>query len=272
MREKQSEGSRGAWAPPSRAGSPQRVAAFAGMVRDSETLSACSGFAAVRADREPCAAAADVCAIALVSRDCLLRELLARMARRSQHLSVVCQAADGAELKASMRGRIDAVVIDPGAVAPGMGSWVRAVVRTAGERPVLALGLAEPASDALWLIEAGCRGFLRRDCAFEQLVSAIELLRRGEAVCPSDFVAAAFSRLSEYARRAELQRLKAEPLLSVRERQIADLIARGQGNKEIAAELSIHPQTVKNHVHRILSKLKIKNRVQVAQYIRNELF
>ena len=60
----------------------------------------------------------------------------------------------------------------------------------------------------------------------------------------------------------------APQVLTARERQILELVGRGLSNKRIATSLCISHATAKNHVHHILSKLQLRNRTEVASYLR----
>ena len=112
-------------------------------------------------------------------------------------------------------------------------------------------------------LTAGASGFLLKDMPAVQLIGGIRAVARGEELLApaltrrliEQFVAAPQARTS-----IELARL------SVREREVLRLIARGQSNAEIAAHLTLGVETVKTHVSRILDKLRVRDRVQAVVF------
>lgn len=108
-------------------------------------------------------------------------------------------------------------------------------------------------------LKAGALGYLQKSSSRDDLLAAIRTVASGERTLPSEIA----------------QRLKdrlAEPEITPREREILTLITRGNANKEIAATLGISEDTVKQHVSRILLKLKVNDRAQAtAEAIRRGL-
>ncbi|MBE7496362.1 MAG: response regulator transcription factor [Verrucomicrobiaceae bacterium] len=108
-------------------------------------------------------------------------------------------------------------------------------------------------------LKAGALGYLQKSSSRDDLLAAIRAVARGERTLPPDIA----------------QRLKdrlAEPEITPREREILTLVTRGNANKEIAATLGISEDTVKQHVSRILVKLKANDRAQAtAEAIRRGL-
>jgi DNA-binding NarL/FixJ family response regulator len=113
-------------------------------------------------------------------------------------------------------------------------------------------------------IRAGASGFLLKDARPEELLGAIRTVVGGDAVvAPSatrrllEHVAAGSGPVGEDPRLAEL---------TAREREVLLAVARGSSNAEIAAELFMAEATVKTHVGRLLSKLGLRDRVQLAVF------
>lgn len=108
-------------------------------------------------------------------------------------------------------------------------------------------------------LKAGALGYLQKSSSRGDLLAAIRSVAKGERSLPPEIA----------------QRLKdrlAEPEITPREREILTLITRGNANKEIAATLGIGEDTVKQHVSRILVKLKVNDRAQAtAEAIRRGL-
>ncbi len=108
-------------------------------------------------------------------------------------------------------------------------------------------------------LKSGALGYLQKSSSREDLLAAIRAVAKGERSLPGEIA----------------QRLKdrlAEPEITRREREILTLVTRGNANKEIAANLGISEDTVKQHVSRILMKLKVNDRAQAtAEAIRRGL-
>jgi two-component system, NarL family, nitrate/nitrite response regulator NarL len=129
---------------------------------------------------------------------------------------------------------------------------------------VVAVGVRDDERDVVALAEAGVIGFVDRETGIDALVECIENAARGEATCPPQVASALLRRVTHLAR--------AEPpdtsTLTVRERQIVQLIGEDLSNKEIARRLCIEVATVKNHVHNVLEKLQVSRRGEAVARLR----
>ena len=111
-------------------------------------------------------------------------------------------------------------------------------------------------------LRAGASGFLLKDAPKEQLIEAIEVVARGEAL-----LAPSVTRrlIHEFAQRPiPKHRPDALEALTERELEVLQLVARGMSNKEIAEELVVGETTVKTHVAHLLMKLDLRDRVQAV--------
>jgi len=123
-------------------------------------------------------------------------------------------------------------------------------------------GLDDYVYDAL---RAGASGFLLKDAPPEELLAAIEIVARGDAL-----IAPAVTRsvIEEFVRRSPAPSPPAPLLdeLTAREREVLELLARGLSNAEIAERLVIGHSTVKTHVNRLLTKLGLRDRAQAVVF------
>lgn len=120
--------------------------------------------------------------------------------------------------------------------------------------------------DALFLevIRHGACGFVPKEASAVDVVGAVRSVAQGEAVCPSRLCRALFDFVAQQPCRIPVRHPGASHGLTRREEQLIPLIDRGFTNKEIAAQLNLSEKTVKNHVHRILRKVGVNNRMSLS--------
>jgi DNA-binding NarL/FixJ family response regulator len=112
-------------------------------------------------------------------------------------------------------------------------------------------------------MRAGASGFLLKDVPREQLVAAVRMVARGDAILSPVLVARLLDRfVAEPPPRSGVPEVLSQ--LSTREREVFGYLARGASNAEIAGSLYLGEATVKTHVGRILAKLGLRDRVQAV--------
>jgi DNA-binding NarL/FixJ family response regulator len=179
---------------------------------------------------------------------------------------VVAEASDGAEVASAVDAyQPDVVLMDirmPG--VDGLAATERLRARE-GVPHVIVLTTFDADDHVLRALRAGAAGFLLKDTPPPEIMRAIRLVAAGEAMLSP----AVTRRLIEHvaddglgARRARARELLDR--LTDREREVAIAIGQGKSNAEIAAALYMSVATVKAHVSRLLTKLELGNRVQIA--------
>ena len=131
---------------------------------------------------------------------------------------------------------------------------------------VLLFGVTEAETELQAYVEAGAHGYVLKDTPLHELQSTIELVAQGETRCSPHIAHTMFARLSELAQASDGRALRERLILSDRELEILQLIAAGRSNRQIADHLCLSPQTVKNHVHNVLKKLRVQRRLEAVQY------
>ena len=190
----------------------------------------------------------------------VVRQGLRTFLELQEDIEVVADAADGAAaLRAVADDEPDVVLMD--LVLPEV-DGVEAIRRIAAERPgtrVIALTSFLDDDKVFPAVRAGASGYLLKDVEPQQLVEAIRAVHAGEMLLHP----AVTARLMEDVADGGAAASTPGPLTR-REREVAELIARGRSNKLIALELGIAEKTVKTHVGAILRKLDLTDRTQVA--------
>ena len=130
---------------------------------------------------------------------------------------------------------------------------------------VAILTVSEDDEDLFAAVRAGATGYLLKEVSIEELPAAVRAVARGQSLISPSMASRLLTEFNALSRRVEEQRGTA-PRLSDRELEVLRLVARGLSNKDIAAELVIAENTVKNHVRNILEKLQLRSRMEAAMY------
>jgi DNA-binding NarL/FixJ family response regulator len=150
---------------------------------------------------------------------------------------------------------------------PGM-TGIEAIRQITGFSPltrILVLTISDQDDDVLDAILAGACGYLLKDASVEELIRGIVAAAVGESLVSPAIAGKVLQQVRATAVSPDAaDSIRAE--LSERELDVLKLIAAGNDNAMIAAQLHISPKTVKNHISNILMKLQIENRIQAAVY------
>jgi DNA-binding NarL/FixJ family response regulator len=205
--------------------------------------------------------------VLLVDDDALVRSGLRMMLAGAESLEVVGEAADGREVLGAVDlHRPDVVLMD--IRMPQLDGIAATRLLVAQPDPPVVVVLTTFDADELVLraLQAGAAGFLLKDTPPAEIVRAIELVHAGDGMLSPAVTRRLIAMVagdSDAGVRAEQARDRLATL-SPRERDVALAVGHGHGNAEIAATLHLSVATVKGHVSRLLDKLEVDNRVQIA--------
>jgi len=127
---------------------------------------------------------------------------------------------------------------------------------------IVAIAVAEVEQEVIPFAEAGIAGFVARQGNAQDVVDAVQSAVRGELVCSPRMTALLLNSVTALSNKGGFTAEIAA--LTDRESEIATLVSEGLSNKEIARTLRIQNATVKNHVHSILGKLRVRRRGEAA--------
>jgi DNA-binding NarL/FixJ family response regulator len=207
-----------------------------------------------------------VISVLIVDDQDLVREGLRMLLEAEPDLTVAGEAADGTQALAQAR-LLDPDVILMDVRMPGMNGIeaTRRLIQAGARARVLMLTTFNLDEYVYHALKAGASGFLLKDARREQLTGAVRAASAGETL-----LAPAITRrlIEDFCSGPAPGPGIAHAVggLSDRELGVVRLVAQGQSNAEIAATLFLSEATVKSHIARILAKLSLRDRVQVAVY------
>jgi DNA-binding NarL/FixJ family response regulator len=206
----------------------------------------------------------------ILAENRLLREALTRILNKKSELRVVGASAFTPEIVQQIAHLApDVLLSDSAAVALSelkLISEVRAAIP--GLRVVM-IGMESDPETFLRGVREGIVGYVLKDASAAEVASAVRAVAGGEAVCPPSLCRDLFEQVARQTPATAAGFVIRHNLgLTRREQQLVHLISRGLTNKEIAAELNLSEQTVKNHIHRMLRKLGASDRLSAVELCR----
>ncbi|GAA4942471.1 response regulator transcription factor [Streptomonospora halophila] len=205
--------------------------------------------------------------VLIVDDDPLLRAGLRMMLGGAPDLEVVGEAGDGAAVAEMVAGlRPDVVLMDIRMPAVD-GLAATEVLRARPAAPeVVVLTTFDADEHVLRALGAGAAGFVLKDTPPSEIVEAVRRVSQGQPVLSSSVIRRLITHATGDDGRGRRRERARERLRSLNEREheVAVAVAEGRSNAEIGASLHLSVPTVKTHVSRILAKLDLNNRVQVA--------
>lgn len=204
--------------------------------------------------------------IYIVEDNRLFREGLVFMLAEIEDLAVVGSSDNGQEAMEQIKSLDPALALIDISLPDDEGIYLTESLRR--EKPnvkVIIIGIPNLSDEVMSCIEAGAVGYVLKEASFDYLIQTIRAAIRGESFITPRMASFLFIRMAELsADKTEQNSIQLTP----REVEIINEIAVGLTNKEIAQQLFIEVQTVKNHVHNILDKLQLHNRLEAVQYAR----
>jgi DNA-binding NarL/FixJ family response regulator len=213
--------------------------------------------------------------VIIVCGNRLLKESIARILRKKNDFEIVATLAlCSASWDEIVESGADVLVLDSlEFIPPNAASASRAGAPGSCPKCVL-IAMEDDHNRFLTAIRRGARGYVLQDASAADVISAIRAVAEGQAVCPPVYARVLFDLVATQTDEFPNTRRRTRWGLTRREQQLIPLIGRGLSNKEIANHLKVSEQTVRNHIHRMLRKLGVTDRLSVydacqAQSLRN---
>lgn len=212
---------------------------------------------------------AETVQVFILAENRLLREALTRILSKKSDLCVVGASAFSPDVVDQIsKAAPDVLLSDSAAVALSdlrLVSEVRAAIP--GLR-VIMIGMDANPETFLRAVRDGVVGYVLKDASAMEVASAVRSVANDEAVCPPSLCLTLFERVAAQNSHSSNFVLRHNLGLTRREQQLVQLISHGLTNKEIAAQLNLSEQTVKNHIHRMLRKLGATDRLGAVELCR----
>jgi len=200
----------------------------------------------------------------ILSDNRLFRESLGRiLAKRADVKIASSQGSSAKACEEALRSAADVILLDSLEFLCSSTAGLATREKPSKGMRMLLVAMEEDEQVFLRAIRAGAMGFVPKDASALDLVSAVRSVARGEAVCPPRFCKFLFDCVASQVKEPSETEAKLDFALTRRERQLVPMISQGLTNKEIAQQLNLSEQTIKNHVHRILHKIGVDSRMNI---------
>jgi two-component system NarL family response regulator len=214
------------------------------------------------------APAADPIRVVIADDHVLYRRGLQMVVSQDEDIEIVGEAGDGKEaVDRTVELLPDVVLMD---VRMPHTSGIEACQKIKSQVPstkIIMLTMSDEESDLYEAVKAGANGYLLKDVPGEEIADGVRAVHNGDSLISPSMASKLLAEFALMSRRqGERPSAVGAPRLTERELEVLRLVARGLANKEIAHDLFISENTVKNHVRNILEKLQLHSRMEAAMY------
>ena len=199
----------------------------------------------------------------------LFRRGLEMVLDEEDDIELVGQASDGAEAREKAAESLPDVVLMDIRMPKSSGiEACRAMKEAAPSTKIVMLTISDEEEDLFEAIRAGASGYLLKDIPLDDVSEAVRAVHGGQSLISPAMAGKLLTEFATLARQTGEERVQQvpPPRLTDRETEVLTLVAKGMNNREIARELFISENTVKNHVRNILEKLHLHSRMEAVMY------
>ena len=197
----------------------------------------------------------------------LFRRGLEMVLADEDDIEVVGEASDGEEVVALARELMpDLVLMDVRMPALSGIEATHAIKESVPHARILMLTISDEEDDLYEAIKAGANGYLLKEVSIDEVAQAVRSVVAGQSLIAPSMASKLLTEFASMARKDEQKQQMPSPRLTEREMEVLTLVAQGLNNRDIARELYISENTVKNHVRNILEKLHLHSRMEAVVY------
>jgi len=208
----------------------------------------------------------------LLAENRLLREALARILNKKSNITIAGSGSYSPNIETVLASLVpDVLLFDPLDWNLGL-SLIRHLRDSLPSLKIVMIGMDTDGELFLRAVREGVAGYLLKDAPASEVAAAVRSVANNYAVCPQELCQVLFDYVSRQRAHFPNLAVKQQLGLTRREQQLVELISRGLTNKEIALELGLSEQTVKNHIHRVLRKVGVSDRLEAVEMCRTQGF
>jgi DNA-binding NarL/FixJ family response regulator len=205
--------------------------------------------------------------VLIVDDHALFRRGLQMVLKQEPDIDVVGEAEDGHEAVQKAEELMpDVILMD---VRMPKRSGIEATRQVKERLPhvkILMLTISDEEGDLYDAIKAGASGYLLKEISIDEVADAIRAVWAGQSKITPSMATKLLAEFAAMSKRAEETRQLPAPRLTEREMEVLRLVAQGLNNRDIAKDLFISENTVKNHIRNILEKLHLHSRMEAVVY------
>jgi two-component system NarL family response regulator len=205
--------------------------------------------------------------VLVVDDHALFRRGLQMVLDQEPDIAIVGEAADGAEAVAAAQELApDVVLMDVRMPRRSGIEACTAIKDVVPSAKIVMLTISDEEADLYEAIKAGASGYLLKEIPIDEVASAIRAVHSGQSLISPAMASKLLTEFATMIKHSEGRQQLPAPRLTDRELEVLKLVARGMNNRDIAKELFISENTVKNHVRNILEKLQLHSRMEAVVY------
>jgi DNA-binding NarL/FixJ family response regulator len=212
--------------------------------------------------------------VLIVDDHALFRRGLEIVLAQEPDLQLVGQAGDGKEaVRKAAELLPDVVLLDVRMPTSGGIEACAAIREVVPSAKIVMLTTSDEEADLYHAIKAGANGYLLKEISIDEVATGIRAVHEGHSLISPSMASKLLTEFASMIKKGDERQRVPLPRLTDRELQVLKLVARGLNNREIARQLYISENTVKNHVRNILEKLQLHSRMEAVFYaLREKLF
>ena len=197
----------------------------------------------------------------------LFRRGLKMVLEAEPDIDVIAEAEDGETAIAEVSELVpDVVLMDVRMPSVDGIEATRRIAEAVPSTKIVMLTVSDEEADLYEAIKAGATGYLLKEISIEEVASAVRAVVTGQSLISPSMASKLLTEFTNLAKRADERTTVPTPRLTDRELEVLRLVAQGKSNREIAGDLYISENTVKNHVRNILEKLHLHTRMEAVMY------
>ena len=205
--------------------------------------------------------------VLVVDDHALFRRGLQMVLEQEPDIEVVGEASDGSEAASSAVETLpDIVLMDVRMPRRGGIDACTTIHETVPSAKIIMLTISDEEADLYDAIKAGAMGYLLKEISIEEVASAIRAVHGGQSLISPSMARKLLTEFASMIKRSDDRQQVPTPRLTDREMEVLKLVAKGLNNRDIAKQLFISENTVKNHIRNILEKLQLHSRMEAVVY------